>query len=166
MTQQPTYTGDPKAHPISEFASGMSGSCLCGSITVTIHDPDLFTKRRGHLCHCSNCRKTSGSYVAANFAIDKSAVEIQDKNGTLKSYDDHATGSGKKVVRSFCGVDGNSIMSEAELYPDKVVLKMGLFPRIPAPEAEAFGAHKHEWEETLEGVVQFETARGGKKLEG
>lgn len=38
------------------------------------------------------------------------------------------------------------ISSETELYPGKLVLKMGIQPRIPQPEAEGFGLHKHEWQ--------------------
>ncbi|KAF2737692.1 hypothetical protein EJ04DRAFT_460775 [Polyplosphaeria fusca] len=158
-------SGDPKSHPDSEFADGLTGSCLCGSITVTIHDKELFTKKRGHLCHCANCRKVAGTYVAANFAIEKEKVEIKDDKGTLKTYEDWNTGSGKKVDRKFCGACGSPILSEPQLTPHMVVLKMGLFPRIPAPEFEAFAAHKHEWENTIPGLeVQYETARGGKKL--
>ena len=103
---QPKFTGDPKSHPDSAFAESLTGSCLCGSITVTIKDKELFTKKRGHLCHCSNCRKSSGSFAAANLAIDEELVEVQDAKGTLKTYDDYNTGSGKKVGRVFCGVDG------------------------------------------------------------
>lgn len=102
----PELTGDPKSHPISEFSHGMSGSCLCGSIRVTINDPDLFTRRRGHLCHCANCRKVSGSYVAANLIIEEEKVGIEDARGTLKKYVDTATGSGRPLDRYFCGECG------------------------------------------------------------
>jgi hypothetical protein len=100
---------DPNTHDISKFAAGMTGSCLCGSVQVTIHDSDLFTSRRGHLCHCANCRKSSGSYVASNFLIEADKVEIHDTKGTLKTYADYATTSGKPVIRSFCGVDGRFV---------------------------------------------------------
>lgn len=55
-------------------------------------------------------------------------------------------------------------MSEPTLFPDVVVLKSGLFPRIPEPEAESFAAHRQSWEGVHEGAVQFATVRGGKKL--
>lgn len=64
-------TGDPNAHAPTKFQDGMSGTCLCGSITVTINDSELFTKKRGHLCHCANCRKVAGSYVASNLLIEQ-----------------------------------------------------------------------------------------------
>ncbi|PSN65182.1 hypothetical protein BS50DRAFT_575247 [Corynespora cassiicola Philippines] len=158
------FTGDPKSHPISEFEQGMRGTCLCKSISITIKDPELFTKRRGHLCHCSNCRKISGSYVAANFAIEKEKVEFHDEKGTWKEYEDWETGSGKVVLRCFCSNCGSPITSKADFVPNMVFLKMGLFPRIPTPEAESFAAHKNDWEGSIEGAVQYETVRGGKKL--
>lgn len=40
---------------------GMEGSCNCGAVTVSIDDPELFSRPRGHICHCTFCRKSSGS---------------------------------------------------------------------------------------------------------
>lgn len=102
-------TGDPKAHPTSNFANGITGSCLCGSISVTIKDDELFTKRRGHLCHCANCRKVAGSYVAANLLIETEKVDIKDRDGTKKVYEDRETLSGNPVYRSFCSKDGKYV---------------------------------------------------------
>jgi hypothetical protein len=99
-------TGDPKQHDLSSFKDSLSGSCLCGSITVTIHDNELFSKPRGHLCHCANCRKVSGSVVSANLIMEEDKVDINDRDGTLKIYEDKATNSGNPVYRYFCAVDG------------------------------------------------------------
>ncbi|KAI0551724.1 Mss4-like protein [Xylaria curta] len=157
--------GDPKDHPITEFEQVLTGTCLCGSIRVMIRDTELFTRRRGNLCHCANCRKVSGSFVAANLVIEEEKVEIQDSAGTLKTYDDYDTLSGNPVYRSFCSVDGNPIKSVASQSPDKVILKMGIFPRIPEPEMESFVMHRHPWEADFEGTVKYKLARGGEKLE-
>lgn len=104
----PQFTGDPKQHDPASLASSMTGSCLCGSIQVTIKAAkgDLFTKPRGHLCSCANCRKVAGSYIASNMLLDASEVTIEDRDGTLKYYDDKATGSGNSVFRYFCSADG------------------------------------------------------------
>jgi len=48
--------------------------------------------------------------------------------------------------------------------PGKVVLKMGIFPRIPAPEAETFALHRHDWEAFHEGVDAYKIKIGGEKL--
>lgn len=102
----PELTGDPNQHDISKFSDSLSGQCLCGSIKVTIRDRELFTRRRGHLCHCANCRKVAGSYVASNLVIEEDKVDIEDRKGTLKKYVDSETGSGKPLDRYFCGTCG------------------------------------------------------------
>jgi hypothetical protein len=102
----PTLTGNPNSHPTSTFSSSLSSTCLCGAIRVTIHDSELFTRPRGHLCHCANCRKVAGSYVSSNLAIEKEKVEVVDEGGKMKKYRDMETGSGKCVERCFCGECG------------------------------------------------------------
>lgn len=95
----PELTGDPNRHPVTEFSEGISGHCLCGSIHVTIRDKELFTKRRGHLCHCANCRKVAGSFVASNLLIEEDKVTIEDRDGTLKEFVDTQTMSGEPLGR-------------------------------------------------------------------
>ena len=70
---------------------------------MTITDADLFSRPRGHLCHCANCRKVAGSYVSSNLVIEEEKVAITDRDGSLREYVDGATGSGRPVYRSFCG---------------------------------------------------------------
>lgn len=53
------------------------------------------------------------------------------------------------------------ISSETEMYPGKIVLKMGMFPRIPQPEAEGFGLHKHAWQGGHEGIDTYEIKWAG-----
>lgn len=55
-------------------------------------------------------------------------------------------------------------MSIAQMLPGLVIVKMGMFPRIPMPECESFALHRHSWQGKHEGMTQFEIARGGKKL--
>jgi hypothetical protein len=107
----PSLTGDPKQHSPSSFATSMTGSCLCGSIraTITATNGDLFARPRGHLCSCANCRKVAGSYIASNMLLDESEIKIEDRDGTLTSFEDKATGSGGSVFRFFCGRDGKYV---------------------------------------------------------
>ncbi|KAK7178840.1 hypothetical protein DPSP01_000959 [Paraphaeosphaeria sporulosa] len=165
ITYKSDFTGDPKQHDVSKFSESMTGTCLCGSISVTIHDNELFgDKPRGHLCYCANCRKVAGSFVSSNMAIEKEKVTYEDKNGTLKVYDDWETGSGKKVKRCFCGNCGSPIMSQPDIFPQLYMLKMGMFPRIPKPECESFAEHRHDWQGKHEGLEQYALIRGQKKL--
>lgn len=80
----------------------MEGRCLCGSITVKVKDNGLFSgKRRGHFCHCSNCRRVAGGIFGANLAIEADKVEIQGED-SLTAYMDSDTTSGTPMARSFC----------------------------------------------------------------
>jgi len=103
----------------------MEATCNCGTIKVKVNDPDLFTKRRGHICHCQNCRKTAGSgesflpillippfllittheVYGANLVIESEKVIISgDEN--LTEYKDFDTLSGNPVSRYFCKTCG------------------------------------------------------------
>lgn len=57
------------------------------------------------------------------------------------------------------------IKSESENLPGKVILKMGVFPRIPVPEMEGFDLHRHPWEPLCEGTVRYKLVRGGEAIE-
>jgi hypothetical protein len=107
--------------------------------------------------------------------LDESEVKIEDRDGTLKYYDDKATGSGNSVFRYFCSADGkyvhvdppvmwmllltpwdSPVKSVTAAYPGKVIMKMGMFPRIPQPEAQGFGQHRQSWEGKHDGIPVFE----------
>ncbi|KAJ8109328.1 hypothetical protein OPT61_g7541 [Boeremia exigua] len=111
MADPSKLTGDPNSHDLSKFSESLSATCLCKSIRVTINDNELFTRPRGHLCHCANCRKVAGSYVSSNLAIEKEKVVVDDPKGVIKKYEDRETGSGKKsyhVDRRDFSYDGDS----------------------------------------------------------
>ncbi len=59
-----------------------TGGCLCGSVTYETHRP----LRQVLQCHCSNCRRTSGNFVAASRTATNE-LEIRDPAGHLRWYD-------------------------------------------------------------------------------
>ncbi len=84
----------------------MEGQCLCGTITVKIHDNDLFgAQRRGHICHCSNCRKVAGSLFASNLMIENERLSILGEEN-LAVFKDYNTTTGNPVSRFFCKTCG------------------------------------------------------------
>jgi hypothetical protein len=80
---------------------GMTGSCLCGSIKVILHQ-DLFSKPNGRICYCESCRKSTGTTGLNSLSTTKDKVEIQDPKKMGKTYVDSATDSGRVVERHFC----------------------------------------------------------------
>jgi hypothetical protein len=84
-----------------DLKHGMTGSCLCGSIIVILHQ-DLFSKPNGHICYCESCRKSTGTTGLNSLSTTKDQVEIQDPEKMGKTYVDSATDSGRVVERHFC----------------------------------------------------------------
>lgn len=74
----------------------MKGSCLCGAVKYTIEG----ALRPVIGCHCVQCRKTSGHYVAATSAPrDKVTVD-----GDVTWY-----ASSERARRGFCAICGSSL---------------------------------------------------------
>ena len=48
------------------------------------------------------------------------------------------------------------VKSVTAAYPGKIIMKMGMFPRIPQPEAQGFGQHRQSWECKHDGIPVFE----------
>ncbi|KUJ12921.1 uncharacterized protein LY89DRAFT_687845 [Mollisia scopiformis] len=142
----------------------MEGTCLCGAITVRVKDDELFSRRRGHICRCTNCKKTAGCAMATNLTIENEKIEIVGEEN-LKKFIDTKTLSGTPLARYFCSTCGNPIKSVTPLYEGKTVLKTGIFPQIPTPEWESFSLNRQKWELPLDGAVQYKTKSLGEKME-
>ena len=74
------------------------GRCLCGAVTFTIKGE----LRQVLVCHCSQCRRSSGHQWAAT-AAPVEAIEIDCQN-TLSWYR-----SSSKAKRGFCRRCGSSL---------------------------------------------------------
>jgi hypothetical protein len=159
----PTLTGDPNTHTPESLSDGMTGSCLCGAIQITVAQPDLFTQGPiGHTCHCSNCRKFTGSSHATILMVPRKNVTVSDPKGYLKQFVDADTGSGDSLSRGFCVNCGSSVgefLGSEDEAEKNVFLNTGIFPRIPTPAFELFTKHRHEWVRPVEGAVQHEYLR-------
>lgn len=76
----------------------LSGSCLCGGVRYRIEG----LVRDVVNCHCTQCQKTSGHYVAAT-RVDEKNLRIE-KNETLTWYQ-----STPGYERGFCNKCGGSL---------------------------------------------------------
>jgi hypothetical protein len=73
-----------------------TGSCLCGAISYTTQGP----LRPVIACHCAQCRKSSGHFVAATSVV-RDQIEIEGEPVWYASSD--------TARRGFCGVCGSSL---------------------------------------------------------
>ncbi len=79
----------------------MKGSCLCGRVTYEITGP----LRPVIACHCVQCRKTSGHFVAATQATKKDLHIRGEDNLTWFQSSDSAR-------RGFCAACGSQLFWE------------------------------------------------------
>lgn len=73
-----------------------NGGCLCGQVTYRVAGP----LRPVIMCHCRQCRKTSGHYVAATSAIRADIAVI----GEVTWFH-----SSKDARRGFCAKCGSNL---------------------------------------------------------
>lgn len=128
-----------------------SGSCLCGAVTFTI-DGEF---DRFFLCHCSRCRKFSGTAHASNLFSFKGKVNWLSGKESVKFYDVPET----RFMKAFCAECGSPVPRERE---EAVVVPAGCLdtPVDIAPTAHIFFADRANWDEHLEEAERFDRRPG------
>lgn len=128
-----------------------TGGCLCGAIRYEIRGP----LGRFVFCHCSRCRKASGSVVAFNAPMAAKDFVVVSGADLLKSFK-----SQSGVNRMFCGNCGSQIISRREQMPEIVRLRLGTLDTPPAhgPDAHIFVDSKIMWFDTHDDAPRFSEA--------
>lgn len=125
------------------------GSCLCGSIQFSV-DGEL--SEFGY-CHCTSCRKASGSAYGANIGVDKANLQLNDPNGHLKEYE-----SSPGKTRSFCGHCGSPIYAYLQSNPEQIRIRLGSLdtPLGKTAKAHTFVSQKADWDVIEGSLPQFD----------
>ncbi|NVJ66552.1 MAG: GFA family protein [Gammaproteobacteria bacterium] len=114
-------------------------SCLCKQIRIFINGPiaDIIH------CHCSLCRKSSGTAFATNGFVTMSDLEIKDANGLLTFYQ---VKPGKK--RYFCAQCASPIYSTNDSDLSRVRLRLGILDSDieERPISHNFVSSKANWD--------------------
>lgn len=93
------------------------GSCLCGAVTIEVHGGiDSIIH-----CHCSMCRKSSGTAYATNGFVAKAGLLIKTGEEQINYYE---IAPGKK--RHFCSVCASPIFSSNDESPELLRLRLGI----------------------------------------
>ncbi|KAF7591593.1 hypothetical protein BBP40_001291 [Aspergillus hancockii] len=101
--------------------------------------------RKIAVCHCNNCKRTTGSAFSSNFIVPKSTFTYTA--GTPKVY--RASGdTGSEVQMHFCGDCGNTVTSQTP-GTEKVVIKAGTLDEESRRQLdlglEIYGKRKDRW---------------------
>jgi len=123
------------------------GGCLCGSVKYEVRGelgPAFF-------CHCSRCRKASGSAFAASALVATKEFVVLQGEEALKSF------SVNGVHRVFCGNCGSPIISRRDAMPKTVRVRLGTLesPLTKGPQAHIFVGSKANWFEIHDDLPQY-----------
>jgi len=117
----------------------LSGSCLCGSVAYEISGNSKFFFH----CHCSRCRKATGTGHASNIIMQPEKVTWISGENLLKSY---KVPEAKRFTTAFCGNCGSPMPRFA---PDRsfAVIPAGSLDSDPGicPEARIMSGSRAEW---------------------
>ena len=101
------------------------GKCLCEKIEFSVRGE--FGEVR--YCHCSQCRRVSGTAFSANAKIKIDSWELEKGRELVKEYE-HKPG----IYRAFCSECGSPIYARVEADPENVRVRLGSFETVEGVE--------------------------------
>ena len=124
------------------------GSCLCGGVRYEI------TGELGEFgyCHCTSCRKASGSAHGANAPVDRARLRLLSGAELLREYE-----SSPGKLRVFCSTCGSPMYAYLRTSADVLRLRLGSLdtPFTKQPRAHTWVSDKASWEPLDDGLPQF-----------
>lgn len=125
-----------------------TGGCLCGAVRYRVSGPMAPIQ----FCHCSQCRKAQGGAFAANIPVAEAALEIDDPEGRLTSFE-----SSPGKVRVFCGACGSPIFSKTTAKPGVRRLRAGSLdaPVRTGPGFHIFADSRADWWQILDALPRY-----------
>jgi len=125
----------------------LAGKCFCGAVHYAVADAFLYALN----CHCSNCRRTTGSAFKPFAGIEREKFALtRGQDGLLIFGDDRAHDAHCKI----CGSLLYSLVRDGRY----VHVPMGTLVDDPAirPTAHIFVGSKAPWYEITDDLPQHE----------
>jgi len=118
----------------------VSGACLCGGVRFEVEPPF----RRASHCHCSRCRKHSGTFGLTQGRVARERFRLLAGEELLRVYrpaDDAA-------VKVFCSVCGSSLFGGHWPNGDEVSVRLGALDGDPEirPQYHSFVDSRARWD--------------------
>ncbi len=124
------------------------GRCLCGLVRFEI---------RGEIgpfayCHCTSCRRSSGTAFAANGPVRKSDLHWLSGHGQIGEFE-----SSPGKFRAFCRGCGSPIYARLVADPDWFSVRLGLLDdAVPHTATAHFNvSEKANWHSVTDGLPQY-----------
>jgi len=116
----------------------LKGSCLCGAVKYEVTgEPQRFLH-----CHCSRCRKATGTGHASNLFLQPGVLTWLSGEEQVRAY---KVPEAKRFTNSFCGTCGSRLPRARD--PDTVMIPSGsLDDDAPIkPQARIFSGSRASW---------------------
>jgi hypothetical protein len=103
-------------------------------------------------CHCTSCRKASGSSHGANAPIERTDFHLLSGADTLREFE-----SSPGKLRAFCSRCGSPIYAYLVASRDILRIRLGSLdtPFEKTPRAHTFVSDKATWEPIGDSLPQF-----------
>ena len=124
------------------------GSCLCGNVRYEL----IGELGEFGYCHCTSCRKASGSAHAANAPIERADFHLVSGTDTLREFE-----SSPGKFRGFCARCGSPIYAYLAATRETLRIRLGSLDTVfmKQPRAHTFVSDKASWEPIADNLPQF-----------
>ncbi|MBB3169454.1 GFA family protein [Simiduia aestuariiviva] len=108
-------------HKSEERTLNRKAECCCGQLSVEVYgEPYLHS-----ICHCSDCKKRTGSAFGISSYFKKDAVIAQ--SGKTDQYSFYHKEKNHEQIRHFCSSCGTTLYWYVSSFPDLVGIAGGCF---------------------------------------
>jgi hypothetical protein len=117
----------------------LKGSCLCGAVRYKVTGEP---KRFFH-CHCSRCRKATGTGHASNLFVQPGALMWFKGEEQIRSF---KVPEARRFTNSFCGICGSRLPRHAKDIDAVIIPSGSLDDDAPMePQARIFYGSRASW---------------------
>jgi hypothetical protein len=136
----------------------MNAACLCGGVRIEVSGkigPVAY-------CHCSQCRKASGSAFAANADVRRKYWKFLSGEDLIREFE-----SSPGAFRAFCGRCGSPLYKRRAGDPEVLRIRLGIVDGDPERRslAHVWVGSKAPWFEIADDLPQFEAGIGERERE-
>jgi hypothetical protein len=136
------------------MSAPITGGCLCGNVRFACGE----TIGTAAYCHCSDCRKCTGSAFSVSVGVARARFEITA--GVPKGFTKQGD-TGNELTRHFCSDCGSPLFTSSPRHPDRVYVKAGAFddPALIQPAYQSWTRSSVSWAMIKVGLPSYETGR-------
>ena len=128
----------------------IKGSCLCKAVRFEIDGAVVMSR----YCHCTNCRKFSGTAQSAWGLAKASEFRVTRSAADVHKYD-----AGSGGLRAFCVACGSSLWFEPAQMPDYLGIALGAIDEgdVGAPSMHVWTQSSPDWETITDDLPKHPT---------